>query len=91
MEHFANSKINKAKMFGIHVVILLGGTLWKGRKCWFHLYLLFYQLFTTQTQVLMSIYGRAFENIAGRGENAFSPFPTMFTAISKTEIIILAN
>ena len=30
-----------------------------------------------------------FENIAGKGENVgFTPYPTMFSTLSKTEIVI---
>ena len=38
---------------------------------------------------------KAFENIVGKGENAgnqhFLLFPTMFSTVSKTEIIIVAT
>ena len=34
---------------------------------------------------------KAFENIGGKGEKAFSPFPTIFSALSKTEIVIVGT
>ena len=46
-------------------------------------------LFTTQSQVLMFLKRRAFENIVGKGENAgnchFFPLLTIFSTIAKTE------
>ena len=40
----------------------------------------------------MTLSENPFENMVGKGESApFSPFPTMFSTLSKTKIVILAN
>ena len=50
-------------------------------------------LFTTQSQVLMTLTNKTFKNMMGKGENAgelvFCPIPVMFSYLSKQ--IIKAN
>ena len=51
------------------------------------------KLFTTQSQLLSTLRKKAFENIVGKGEKcwlpAFSPFPTMFSTLLKTNFNFL--
>ena len=48
--------------------------------------------FSRQSQVLMSLKKKGFENVVGKGENAgqhFSPFPNIFSNPLRTDCIIL--
>ena len=47
--------------------------------------------YVTQSVLLMTLKKKALENTVGNGENAFSPFPTVFSTLSKREIIILTT
>ena len=48
--------------------------------------------FTTQSLLLPTLRKKPLENIVRKGENAaFSPFPTMFSTLSRTKIMIVAT
>ena len=44
---------------------------------------------TTQSRLLTTPKEMTYENIVGKGEPAFSPFPKTFSTLSNTEIVIL--
>ena len=62
----------------------------KGLKC---LHFVQIKPHNTQSCLLPTLRKKPFENIAGKRENAgyhqhFSPFPTMFSTLSRTELVI---